>query len=60
MAPQQKHTVVKPMQELGSFDPFKHIKGYRKEIELNMSYKAVETSKSTTCSSVFKTLDNKK
>ncbi len=25
------------MQELGSFEPFKHLKGYRKEIELNMS-----------------------
>lgn len=34
---EKSHTVVKPMQELGSFEPFKHIKGYRKEIELNMS-----------------------
>ena len=34
---EKSHTVVKPMQELGSFEPFKHIKGYRKEIEINMS-----------------------
>jgi hypothetical protein len=34
---EKSHTVVKPMQELGSFEPFKHLKGYRKEIEFNMS-----------------------
>lgn len=34
---EKSHTVVKPMQELGSFEPFKHLKGYRKESELNMS-----------------------
>lgn len=34
---EKSHTVVKPMQELGSFEPFKHLKGYRKETELKMS-----------------------
>ncbi len=32
---EKSYTVVKLMQELGSFEPFKHLKGYRKEIELN-------------------------
>ena len=34
---EKSHTVVKPMQELGSFEPFKHLKGYRKETALKMS-----------------------
>ncbi len=31
------HSVVKPMQELGNFEPFKYLKGYRKETALKMS-----------------------
>lgn len=34
---EKTHTVVKPMQELGDFEPFKHLKGYRKETALKMS-----------------------
>lgn len=34
---EKSHTVVKPMQEIGSFEPFKHLKGYKKESELKMS-----------------------
>ena len=34
---EKSHTVVKPMQELGNFEPFKHLKGYRKETALKMS-----------------------
>lgn len=34
---EKSHTVTKPMQELGNFEPFKHMKGYRKESEWKMS-----------------------
>lgn len=34
---EKSHTVVKSMQEIGSFEPFKHLKGYKKESELKMS-----------------------
>ena len=34
---EKSHTVVKAMQEIGSFEPFKHLKGYKKESELKMS-----------------------
>jgi len=34
---EKSHTVVKPFQELGNFEPFRHKKGYRKEQELQLT-----------------------
>lgn len=34
---EKSHTVVKPMQELGNFEPYRYLKGYRKETALKMS-----------------------